>query len=193
MLAPWRIPLSRALHLHRSQPHSRYFQLATVQKNGYPSNRTVVFRGFLDNSNDIKIITDLKSQKIAELATQPWGEICWYFSKTREQFRISGIVTVIKEGETDQILAKLRQESWQNLSDVGRVQFAWPITGEVRNPNKNLFSPPIPDSDNPLSNFCLLLLKPQKVDHLELKGDPQNRYLYTLIHGEVWQEKNLNP
>ncbi|MEO1006929.1 MAG: pyridoxamine 5'-phosphate oxidase, partial [Cyanobacteria bacterium J06638_38] len=45
MLAPWRSLLSGAIHRNRSQPHSRYFQLATVTPEGYPANRTVVFRG----------------------------------------------------------------------------------------------------------------------------------------------------
>ncbi len=193
MLAPWRIPLSKALHLNRSQPHSRYFQLATVKKNGCPSNRTVVFRGFLDNTNDLKIITDIHSEKIEELATKSWGEICWYFTKTREQFRISGTITVIKEEETNPILAKARQESWQNLSDAAKIQFAWPETGADRNNNKELFSPSIPDQNKPLFNFCLLLLTPQKVDHLELKGEPQNRYLYTLNEEENWVIKEINP
>jgi pyridoxamine 5'-phosphate oxidase len=58
-LAPWRSPLSRALHRDGSKPHSRYFQLATVQANGHPANRTVVFRGFLNDTNQLKIITVL--------------------------------------------------------------------------------------------------------------------------------------
>ncbi|NJL49732.1 MAG: pyridoxamine 5'-phosphate oxidase, partial [Leptolyngbyaceae cyanobacterium SM2_5_2] len=52
-LAPWRSALGRALHRNRSRPYSRYFQLATVQTNGRPANRTVVFRGFLPDSNQL--------------------------------------------------------------------------------------------------------------------------------------------
>ena len=63
-LSPWRSILSRALHRNRSLPNARYFQLATVDFGGKPTNRTVVFRGFLDQSNQLQIITDRRSEKI---------------------------------------------------------------------------------------------------------------------------------
>lgn len=50
-LAPWRSPLSRAIHLNRSQAHHRFLQLATVTPGGQPRNRTVVFRGFMEQTN----------------------------------------------------------------------------------------------------------------------------------------------
>jgi hypothetical protein len=56
ILAPWREPLARALHRNRSLAYSRYLQLATVRNNGRPANRTVVFRGFLENTNQLKMI-----------------------------------------------------------------------------------------------------------------------------------------
>ena len=79
MLAPWRSALSSAIHRNRSQS-SRYFQLATVTAEGYPANRTVVFRGFLDDrQNRLKIITDSRSAKIQDIEHQAVAEICWYF------------------------------------------------------------------------------------------------------------------
>ncbi|MFM7425627.1 MAG: pyridoxamine 5'-phosphate oxidase family protein, partial [Elainella sp.] len=94
-LAPWRTPLARALHRNRALAYARYFQLATVQHDGKPANRTVVFRGFLEPGNRLKLIADRRSQKIDQLAHQPWAEVCWYFPKTREQFRLSGTMAVV--------------------------------------------------------------------------------------------------
>lgn len=190
MLAPWRIPVSRSLHRNRSQPHCRYFQLATVNRNNCPSNRTVVFRDFVKDTNNIKIITDLKSEKISEIENNSQAEICWYFTKTREQFRINGKIIIIKEENEEQIERYL---TWNNLSDAARSQFAWPTTGALRNENKELFFPPIPDKNKPLSNFCLLILTPEKVEHLQLKGEPQNRFIYTLNKEQVWTIKEVNP
>ncbi len=48
-LAPWRSLITRALHHNRSLAYSRYVQLATIKENGFPANRTVVFRGFLED------------------------------------------------------------------------------------------------------------------------------------------------
>lgn len=189
MIAKWRSPLQRALHKNRSQPFSRYIQLATVSKEGYPSNRTVVFRGFLDNSNIVQIITDIRSEKYSHLESNPMGEICWYFTKTREQFRIRGKIDLIRENSDNLDLEKARQQAWEKLSNNGKEQFYWHSPGE-----KKIEMPIIEiDEKNPPKNFCLLLLNPDKVDHLELRGNPQNRYLYTLDADNQWQRQEVNP
>ena len=193
VLAPWRLPLGRCLHQNRSQPQSRYFQLATVTASGLPTNRTVVFRGFLDASNQVKIITDSRSRKIDQIQQQPWGEICWYFAKSRDQFRLAGNLTIIDSSYSDSLLLKERKITWNNLSDAARLQFAWATPGKPRVQDIAAFSPPPPSPQEPLENFCLLLLNPEKVEHLQLKGDPQNRYHYWLDTNQSWQMEEVNP
>ncbi|NER96707.1 MAG: pyridoxamine 5'-phosphate oxidase [Symploca sp. SIO1B1] len=223
MLPPWRSLLSSALHRNRSEPFSRYFQLATVTPEGYPSNRTVVFRGFLeDDRSSLKIITDIRSTKIQDIERQAIGEICWYFTKTREQFRIQGVLRLVKAQDEDADLLKARKITWHNLSDAARSQFAWadpgqPATGEGKkdaetrrhgdgengNPTQNFVNPPAidksafdvepPDPNLPLDTFCLLLLVPQKVDHLQLRGDPQQRCIYQLQTDTAWSSQLVNP
>lgn len=182
ILAPWREPLARALHRNRSLAYSRYFQLATVRSDGRPANRTVVFRGFLENTNQLKMITDSRSQKVEEIAGNPWGEACWYFPKTREQFRLSGQLTLITAEYHAPILLQARQTIWQDLSDNARSQFYWPSPGQSR-VDEAEFTPPEAFPMEPPAEFCLLLLEAEHVDHLELRGEPQNRYLY-------WREEN---
>lgn len=190
-VAPWRSLLDRALDKNRRLPYARYFQLATIRPNNRPANRTVVFRGFLEDSNQLKIITDFRSQKIAEINRNAWGEACWYFPETREQFRLSGQLTLIGVEDSNLEMQKARLTTWQKLSDAARVQFAWSHPGEERQAS-DPFSPPIPDSSQPLPNFCLLLLDPQQVDRLELRGDPQNRTLYVCNDGD-WSTQAVNP
>ena len=99
-LAPWRSPLSRALHRNRSLPNARYVQLATVRPDGSPANRTIVFRGFVEepfcNStplyDTLQFVTDRRSEKVIEIEHQVLGEVCWYFPNTREQFRAPSTV-----------------------------------------------------------------------------------------------------
>ena len=195
MLAPWRSPLSSAIHRNRSKPYSRYFQLATVTPEGYPANRTVVFRGFMDLEsyyNALKIITDARSAKIEEIDHQPVAEICWYFTKTREQFRITGNLQLITTTETEPELLQARKMTWRDLSDSARSQFAWPTPAQPV-ADKSAFDVDPPDASIPLDNFCLLLLIPQKIDRLQLKGDPQQRCLYTLEDDGSWSTKLINP
>lgn len=190
-LAPWRLPLARALHRNRSLVYARYLQLATVRPDGSPANRTVVFRGFLEETNQLQFVTDARSQKVANLDHHPWGEACWYFPHTREQFRLSGLLTLVSETHPDPDLQQARQRSWQALSDAARTQFTWPHPGQPRNADG--FNALLPDPATPLSHFCLLLLQPHQVDHLELRGDPQNRYLYCLNEALEWSMQTINP
>lgn len=191
-IAPWRSHLSHALHRNRSEPHSRYLQLATIQANGRPANRTIVFRGFLDGTNQLKFITDTRSQKIEQITHQPWGEICWYFTKTREQFRISGQLILVDSNYSDLALLQARTNTWQEISDAARLQFAWPDSGQPRS-DAAAFMPPPPDPEKPLESFCLLLLEPIQVDHLELRGEPQNRYIYRCNEQQEWSMESVNP
>ena len=193
MLAPWRSPLSSAIHRNRSKPFSRYFQLATVTSEGYPANRTVVFRGFLDDEdNALKIITDLRSAKIQDIEHQAIGEICWYFTKTREQFRITGNLRLITSKDSDTDLQQVRQATWHDISDSGRSQFAWPDPAQPA-ADKSAFDISPLNPNTPLDNFCLLLLIPNRIDHLQLRGDPQQRCIYTLENQKTWSTQSVNP
>lgn len=191
-LASWRSPLARALHRNRSQPDSRYLQLATVTPEGYPANRTVVFRGFLDDTNDLKIAVDSRSKKIKDIGHLPKSEVCWYFTKTQEQFRLTGNLTLVTANFADEDLQKERQATWHDLSDGARSLFAWPHPQQPR-ADREAFEIEVPDKETPLANFCLLLLTPTRVDHLELKGDPQNRSLHILQSDRTWSVREVNP
>jgi pyridoxamine 5'-phosphate oxidase len=192
-LAPWRSPLSRALHLNRSQPYSRYLQLATIKPDGKPANRTVVFRGFLEETNQLQIITDIRSEKIAQIEENSWGEACWYFTKTREQFRLLGQISIITSNSIEEELQRARNFVWSQLSDNARSQFTWSYPGKPRIAEDGNFSSPPPCPNEPLTNFCLLLLNPEKIDHLELRGNPQNRWQYTLNPDLEWNTQEVNP
>ncbi len=193
-LAPWRSPLAKALHLNRSLAFSRYFQLATITSEGKPANRTVVFRGFLQDTNQIQIITDSRSEKITQIEGQSWGEICWYFTKTREQFRILGNLNIIAANCQDEALKTARINVWKNLSDSGRIQFAWPDPKQQRSEDNQAFEGLEVSEKQPVANFCLLLFNPEKVDRLELRGNPQSRWLYNLDRDlETWSTEWVNP
>lgn len=192
-LAPWRSPLSHALYGNRSLPSARYIQLATVGLNGRPCNRTVVFREFREGTNQLQIITDSRSDKYQQIQEKSSAEVCWYFPKTREQFRLSGELILVTDKTTDASLIKARSHSWQQLSDKARIQFAWPSPKLPLDKNKEGFKPPLPSFNVPLTNFCLVLLEPVEVDHLQLRGDPQYRYLYRLESSQTWSCQAVNP
>jgi pyridoxamine 5'-phosphate oxidase len=187
-LAPWRSPLAHALHRNRSLPNSRYAQLATVRTDGFPANRTLVVRGFLPGENQLRFVTDRRSEKVKE---GDRTELCWYFPKTREQFRIMGRLCLVDGDCADEGLLKARRMLWHELSDGARLSFLWPEPGKGRSSAEAFVIEP-PDNRVPVKDFCLLLLEPSYVDHLELRGEPQNRSIYRLENSE-WEMRDVNP
>jgi pyridoxamine 5'-phosphate oxidase len=186
--APWRSAIASALHRNRSLAYARYLQLATIAENHRPANRTVVFRGFLTDSDQLQFIADTRSEKIPQIQQQPWSEACWYFPTTREQFRLTGQLSLI---DAQSEFQSARQKLWQDLSDNARLQFAWPNPGQPRS-EATAFTPANLDPSQPLANFCLMLLDPIQVDHLELRGEPQNRWLYRR-DDQTWSKQEINP
>jgi PPOX class probable FMN-dependent enzyme len=189
-IAPWRSPLAGALE-RNPHPVNSYLQLATVRADGRPANRTVVFRGFLENTDRLKFVIDARSQKIEQIDRYPWAEACWYFSETREQFRISGSLTLVRADHSDSALQQARQMSWHELSNAARLQYTWPHPGEPR--ESAAFESLAPAPAVPLLHFCLLLLEPAQVDHLELRGEPQNRCIYDYHGNQSWSSQAINP
>ncbi len=175
-LAPWRSPLARAIHRNRAVPFSRYFQLATVRADGRPANRTVVFRGFVADTNRLMVVSDRRSEKNKQIIHNASAAVCWYFTKTREQFRLSGQIISVTADTPDEDLVTAREQLWQKLSDSARAQFTWPQPKAPRSDNDAFSSSA--NSQEPPSPFSLLLLDVDYVDHLELRGDPQNRCIY---------------
>jgi PPOX class probable FMN-dependent enzyme len=174
---PWKQRLSRSLHVSRARPESRYLQLATAAKQG-PQVRTVVFRGFSNDGHHLAFITDTRSQKYKEIAENPNVAACWYFAKSREQYRFNGRVTIFGF-DTD-----ISQEAWKNLSAAGKQQFTW---GEPLQPilqprtESFLEEAEINDASIP-EHFCVMHIVVREVDYLNLKAEfahrPQLRERY---------------
>jgi pyridoxamine 5'-phosphate oxidase len=188
----WLPSLVLALHQNRHAPYSRFVQMATVRGDGRPANRTLVFRGFLDDSPRLTFVTDARSEKAAELERSPWSEICWYFPVTHEQFRISGPVVLVRHDNDDAALRDARRSSWRELAEAVRMSFTWPTPGAPRDGGVR-FPSAHPDPETPPAHFCLLVLDPHEVDLLEINGNPQNRWIYRRDETGRWQGSEVNP
>jgi pyridoxamine 5'-phosphate oxidase len=190
----WRASLVLALYRNRHLAQSRYLQLASVRADGRPANRTIVFRGFLDESDRITAVTDVRTAKAREIRAASWVEACWYFPMTREQFRIGGHAVVVGEGEDegDEPARRARRKAWHDLGDATRQSFTWPEPARPREPAIPFVATPT-DPDAPLATFGLIVLDPVEVDHLELDGNPQNRWAYRRIDDDRWSGLEINP
>ncbi|RUL88547.1 pyridoxamine 5'-phosphate oxidase family protein [Tautonia sociabilis] len=193
---PWRIAIERALTLHGPDPSSRWVQLATIGPDGGPTVRTVVFRGFLGGGGDaMRFATDTRSDKAWHLAADPRAEACWVFRESREQFRIAGRLLLVDDAHSESALADERLACWAGLPTATRLSFCWPSPGAPRAEPRR-FRVPTPDPNRPPPNFALLVLEPDRVDHLDLRPDPHARIRYQrLARGASgpWEAVEINP
>ena len=205
----WKARIDGSIARSRKIRGSNFVQISTVS-NGEPRCRTVVFRGFQKLPSDhpiaaecegmscvMKMITDNRSNKVSEAASQPSAEMVWWFSKTSEQYRIRGDLCFVGGGDfdadLDKELAAARKEQWGNLSDSAREQFFWQepgidYSGESivptggRDEEGNLLVAP--------PSFLLMFLRPKRVEYLRL-GD-NFRQIDELVDKQ-WVEKRVNP
>lgn len=209
VIPPWKSLLLGALHRNRSDRGVRFLQLATVDLHNHPRNRTVVFRGFVDNRSTIMLAVDSRSEKLEQLEHNPHAAICWYFSKTREQFRLTGHIAIVSEHgvvapsntpeplESDNLASdnwqrKARLQLWGQLSDSAKLLWYWPQPKGDRDSSDAFLQQPPADSLHPPDTFVLLLFDASEVDRLELKGEPQNRTIFS-HKPDGWQVRSVNP
>ena len=183
----WYAALRHTIRKNKRTRENSYFHLATVAFDGSPSNRAVVFRGFLPGTDSLKIVTDTRSKKVPELQDNPVCEVSWYFSHTREQYRIKARAEIFKQATSLE-----RAESWEKLSEQARAQFFWPMPGKVYDPQQSLEQDSDLDLNQPPASFTLLILTPFSVDHLQLKGSPQIRRV-SVLENTVWKNVDVNP
>ena len=202
----WKSLLMAALHRNRSDKGVRFLQLATVDRQHRPRNRTVVFRGFADDSATIMLAVDRRSEKLEQLERNPHAAICWYFSKTREQFRLTGPVTLVTESgvvlpsathqsvssASDSWQQATRLQLWGRLSDSAKLLWYWPHPKGDRDRADAFLHQPPADAQHPPDTFVLLLFDATEVDRLELRGEPQNRTIFWQEAGR-WLVRSVNP
>ena len=200
----WLERIEKSIARSRKVRGGNYVQIATVDENGHPRCRTVVFRGFLRYSHQgkevlgMKMITDARSEKVSQIEHSNFCEMVWWFSQSSEQYRLHGELYLVGASNDNQELISARKQQWGNLSDPAREQFYWHHPGAAYSG-----TPTVPpggrDAEGkvlePPENFLLLLLVPQSVKYLRLKDNLAIAdTLETSSESEsAWSFRRVNP
>ena len=193
----WRTRIDGSIARSRKVRGGNFVQIATVGEDGRPRCRTVVFRGFADVGDGreaMRMITDARSGKVAQVERSPACEMVWWFSKTSEQYRISGDLELVGPTHSSTHLLQARRQQWGNLSDKAREQFFWdppakPFSGDPdvptggRDVSGDLLAPP--------DSFLLLLLHPNSVSYLRLTDNFAQQDETTT--DKAWSSHRVNP
>jgi len=141
-------------YLKRKHPF-RYCYLSSVYKNK-PVVRTVVLRDMTDN-DELVFFTDSRSQKVAQFRLNPYAEVLFYHPKKLLQIKASGTISFLKDEEK---LKYYRQKiQGPSLNDY--------ITEKP--PSTPIKNPDLVDYNEDDVNFCVLILKINILESLQLK------------------------
>ena len=161
----WRQRLKASQSKEGKLASNRWIQIANVSKENQPRLRTVVFRGWLDNTTML-IYTDKRSEKYLDFEINNNIEVLWLFYKTKSQYRFKGKVYELEDND----------KYWDKLLDRSKDQWFWPSPGKKIVPTKEISL-----KNNELSkpnNFSVLKIKINEVDLLKLENPLHKRYLW---------------
>jgi pyridoxamine 5'-phosphate oxidase len=85
------------------------FALATVDANGQPAVRIVLFKGLV--AGKLRFVTNLGSRKAKDLAGNPRAAVVFYWPKLGRQVRMEGLVSQATPAESDRYFASRDRES----------------------------------------------------------------------------------
>lgn len=172
--------LSRGVSERRSAFHTP--GLATIGLDGAPAVRVVVLRGFDAAARVVRIHTDLRGKKVAEMLRDPRVSLLFYDPQAAVQVRLGGAVTV----HADDPVA---DAGWAASRPASRMCYAIdPAPGsEVPSP------PPAPvDADAGRTNFAVLRVVFESLEWLWLSVEGHRRAAFDLRDGK-WAGRWLVP
>lgn len=160
--------------------------LATIDKNAAPRVRSVVCRK-ISPDGSIWFVSDARSEKNEHLKASPHAEICFWLPGRREQFRVGGSVKVLSASSNE----PGRSDMWKSVNDAVRAMFFWPSPGAKRIDPPESFPSAVEASRPPPASFEVLILRPRRVEHLQLSLQPHRRRRWMLAGN--WSAAEVNP
>jgi PPOX class probable FMN-dependent enzyme len=167
--------------------------LATVDRSGAPRARTVVCRRVADDGT-LYVASDARSEKNDQVKASAQAEVVFWLPTLREQYRVLGSVRVggPAAAGTGGTGDPARAELWRAMSDAGRALFLWASPGARRVDAPEAFPTAVPAAAAVPPNFELIVVRPRRVEHLQLTVHPHRRRRWMLA-GKWSAAAELNP
>lgn len=157
----------------------RYMTLATVGLDHLARLRTVVLRKLNENL-DLTIFTDKRSKKVIHIKENNKVSLLLYHPKKMLQLKIEGKARIIEDPET-------LKKYWNGIQPNSRKDY---ITKKA--PGTVIKNPDLVTYMDDEHHFCMIEIKPYKIEYLKLKRPNHIRIKYSK-EGEKWEEEFLTP
>lgn len=142
----------------------RVVQLATTGRDGAPQLRSVILRGVDPAARVLRLHTDRRSAKVAEIAAEPRIALLAWEARARVQLRLAGRAVVLTDGPA-------WQAAWDAVPPPARHDYA-----QRDPPGTFVLQPPAaPGSEDPARNFAVILLTVDRLDWLRLAAGVHRR------------------
>lgn len=142
--------------------------LGTVGRDGQPRLRTLVLRGFDAPTRTLRLHTDARAEKAADIAAEPRVSLLGYDPGQRVQIRLQGQASLHRDDA-------VADAGWAASRDFSRMCYAvTPAPGQpVQAP------PPAPlDPEIGRANFAVILLRFDRLEWLWLAAAGHQRALF---------------
>jgi hypothetical protein len=169
--------LTRAVADRRSSLHTP--TVATIGLDGRPRSRIVVLRGFDSRERTVRFHTDIRSEKVREMSSDPRIAVLFYDPVTKVQIRIEGQAQ-LHHGDA------IAEKAWQNSQAMSRHCYATKPAPGSAIPDGSAFDVPKGRelTDDGKSNFVAVVIRFDRLEWLWLGSDGHRRALFSW---PVWQ------
>jgi pyridoxamine 5'-phosphate oxidase len=173
----WR-QLARGVKDRRSPFHTP--SIATIGRDGRPRLRTVVLRGVEPATARLRVHTDVRAEKVAELAADPRIALHGYDPQGKFQIRIEGRAIVHREGA-------LADEAWRASRMASRACYATEPAPGSAIARGGAFRLPVGEDEilAGREHFCAVEIVAQTLETLYLAHDGHRRARFSLAEGEA--------
>jgi hypothetical protein len=157
----------------RSPAHSP--TLGTIGLDGRPRLRTVILRGFDEESRRLRFHTDRRSAKVAELARDPRVALHVYDQAGKFQMRIDGLASVHHEDA-------IADESWASSRAMSRVCYGTnPAPGTTIRDGGAFSVPSDEETEGGRVNFAAVVVTMERLETLYLAFSGHRRAAFRFV------------
>lgn len=177
---------------HAGAPNPKQAVLATCAQGGQPHGRVVAIREI--NEQDLLFFTQRNTRKVAELLSNPFATITFWFELLQREVIIEGEVSALSDAEN--------QQYWQNNPREMHIRFttyaptsSQPIANkEILEQRKRQIEKEFADKPLPLSSFyCGFRLHLKRMMFYAIRTDELSDVFEYRWIDNAWKKQWLSP
>ena len=162
-------------------------QVATIGLQGEPKLRNLVIRSASQDRAEIRLYTDLRSAKVAEIGADPRISVVSTDFDNNLQIRFEGTASIISEGPQ-------KRAAWKDCHEHSLILYRNPLPPgtAIHHPNEGHPKTEVSDTSDGFDNFCLVVISIKNIDWLDLSDQGHERAIF-IRESSAWNANWIAP